>query len=311
MQEDTDSPPVEGLSGTMNLSNRHQLQLSTGQAPDYPRWWRSTLVLGFAFFSLVSSTCYHDNGNIALDDIPCNSSAIGTTHCCQNYATCLTTGLCMLSIDTSFNTGSCTDQSWSAGTSCFRKCPGSLGALNTLYRCDSNEWCCSEGGNTTSCCQDPGVQLFSPTSAPDTSLVMGGEAWAPGYTLAPVSAVQSSEPPANSSVAIQESTPVTSSARQTTTSCPGSGNGTMKAGLGAGLGTGLPLCAALAAACILLYRERRINRNTQHRGRPFMLAYPDKDSPPEQSSIPELPSNQPLKELAGGDMRIQLPADYR
>lgn len=267
--------------------------------------WGICLVTYLFLLPSASSTCYRDSGTIAPDDIPCNSSAIGTTHCCQNYAACLTTGLCLLSLDTSINIGSCTDKTWDSSSDCFRRCPGSLGALNTLFRCDQNQWCCSSGGNTTSCCNDPGVELFNPNGVHDASLVMGGQAWAEGYKLVPVTApaaVKAVESTGNStnSSAPAETTAADVCPTSNSTVCPTSNRAVAKAGLGAGLGTGLPLIAALAAMAFFLYRERRINRRLRQSRQSAGVK--------EQDQLHQLSSDLRVWELPGRDLKRELPA---
>ncbi|CAL8577314.1 hypothetical protein XPA_003146 [Xanthoria parietina] len=274
--------------------------------------WKQFLVIYCLLLTCVSSTCYYDSGTIAPEYTPCNVSAIGTTHCCQNGHACLTTGLCMVSWDTSVNTGSCTDQTWDS-PACFRKCPGRLGALNTLYRCDENQWCCSLGGNTTTCCQDPNVDFFELNGANNPSRVMGGSAFIPGYTIAPVAALEASETPRNlSCVSTQSEAPsVSSSALDENASpspevCLASGKDGMKAGLGAGLGIGLPSIAALAALLFFLLRERRINRELRRQNGvvPHMVTHNAKG----HNNPHELYSGFAAAELSNGHCKVQLPA---
>ncbi|KAL8994617.1 MAG: hypothetical protein Q9169_005461 [Polycauliona sp. 2 TL-2023] len=251
----------------------------------------------------VSSACYYDSGSIAPEYTPCNASAVGTTHCCQNGHTCLDTGLCLVSWDTSVNTGSCTDESWDS-KGCFKKCPGSRGALNTLYRCDDNQWCCSLGGNTTGCCQDPNVETFEVNGNGDPSRVMGGSAFVRGYTIAPIAALETGEPKNELSPA----------SNQTGEVCSTSGDDTMKVGLGAGLGIGLPLTAALATLLFFLLREKRINRELRRNtGVPNMTGnYASNDNARNQNatghkSSHELDSGFGAAELPN-DNKVQLPA---
>ena len=271
--------------------------------------------------SYVSSTCYFESGIVAQDFVACNASTVGTTHCCQNNWTCLDTGLCMVSWDTSVNTGSCTDRSWES-TDCFRRCPGALGALNTLYRCDDNEWCCSSGGNTTSCCQDPSVYLFELNGQNNPSRVMGGSAFVPGYTIAPIAALEAAETRSNLSCPSNESDgpSISSNASGQSASpspaiCSASSDDMMKTGLGAGLGIGLPLIAALATLLFFLIREKRINRELrQNTGVPFMTTHDERNhgarhsNTNEQHNVHELFSDPATSELPSGGGKVQLPA---
>ena len=101
------------------------------------------------------------------------------THCCDFGAgqTCISNGLCLVNWDSSLNTGACTDSSW--GTSaCFQDCP----QFSTPYRCNNNNWCCSNGGNIISCCNDRNVAL---NQIPDLALVQNGSAFIANWTMAP------------------------------------------------------------------------------------------------------------------------------
>ncbi|KAL8777602.1 MAG: hypothetical protein Q9213_007788 [Squamulea squamosa] len=294
---------------------------------DLAHGWKPLFMIYTLLLPYVSSTCYFDSGTIATTHIPCNVSAVGTTQCCQHGAACLTTGLCMLSYDSSFNTGSCTDKSWNS-QQCFRMCPGNRGALNTLYRCDENLWCCSSGGNITSCCQDPNVELFKPNSVNGPSLVMGGEAWAPEYTIAPVAAlnaVGTSKNPTSGPSQLPSPLPDASSTSNNTAVNPKSSpseppspspdasstsnNAAMKAGLGAGLGAGLSLVTALSIMLFFLRRERHINRKLRQsqeasslKEQKFIRESKGQDFPRELDSDPVPP------ELSSANVKFQLPA---
>lgn len=216
-----------------------------------------------------TQTCYYLDQTVEPTHIVCNASAQFSL-CCQQGATCLTSGLCFSQWDTSINTGSCTDPT---GTdhSCFQQCP-SLGfdhGFHTLYRCNDNKWCCSIGGNETSCCNDGDVELFPLRYV---AAVMGGTGFLTGFTIAPVDLVEqannkstvttssaASSTPDPTSTNTQSSS--TAAAPTHTASPSPSDDETLKTALAAGLGVGLPLLAALLVALFFLARSHKNNKN--------------------------------------------------
>ena len=100
--------------------------------------------------------------------------------------------------------------------------------MDTLYRCDDNQWCCSLGGNVTSCCQDSstGRNLFRLPQTP--AQIQNSTALAPGLTIARTEQLQSPAP-----------------------------NSTVKIGVGIGVGILFPLLAVLIGALFQLSRVKR------------------------------------------------------
>ena len=139
---------------------------------------------------------------------------------------------------------------------------------NTLYRCTDNNWCCSAGGNTTSCCNDPNVDsvLFNVGHMDITN----GSAWAPGLALGPIAAVQTSLPTSSKSA---QSCPTQTVVRDINSTAQNGGvtlaekddddddNKTKKVGLAVGFGVGVPLLVALSATIFLLWREKRAHQD--------------------------------------------------
>ena len=223
----------------------------------------------FSFFlgrRIQAQTCYYPDQTVETSHIICNASA-QTSLCCQDGAVCLTSGLCFSKWDTSINTGTCTDKTWT-DPSCFQNCPQSTEVdhgFNTLYRCNDNRWCCSTSGNTTSCCNDHDVDLFL---LEEVGAVMGGTGFQTGFTIAPLERLQTSQ----STVATGPSTAAksqslgSSSALSQTQSTALAGqnvdagransSNATETGLGAGLGVGLPLLAGLIVALLVLRRLR-------------------------------------------------------
>ena len=213
-----------------------------------------------------AQTCYYPDQTVETSHIICNASA-EISLCCQDGAVCLTSGLCFSKWDTSINTGTCTDKTWT-DRSCFQSCPQSTTVdhgFNTLYRCNDNRWCCSTSGNTTSCCNDHDVDLFL---LGEVGAVMGGTGFQTGFTIAPLERLQTSQSTVatgQSTAAKSQSTGFSSTLSQTqSTELAGqnvdagraSSTNTTETGLGAGLGVGLPLLAGLIVALLFLRRLR-------------------------------------------------------
>ena len=155
---------------------------------------------------------------------------------------------------------------------------GRTDTQNTLYRCNDNKWCCSFGGNTTSCCQDTddGSNLFQWNQA--FAQIENGTNFAKGYTIAPISALQtnapekqstSQSPPSRSAVStLTAGLSSTATARSVIASSTPSvavdhsnNHEVAKVGAGVGVGVGVPLLLGLGTFLFLWLRERRINRS--------------------------------------------------
>ena len=206
-----------------------------------------------------AQNCYYPDQTIETSHIICNGSAEASL-CCPYGATCLTNGLCFHKWDTSFNTGTCTDKTWT-DPSCFQSClqsPGIDHGFNTLYRCNNNRWCCSTSGNETSCCSDYGVSWFFLKFGD----VMGGTGFKTGFTIAPSETSQPAVALSQSTAATRQdeaSSPLsqsqsTASAGKNVDTGIASASDTTKIALGAGLGVGLPLLAGLIIALLFLRR---------------------------------------------------------
>ena len=233
----------------------------------------SSIVFSLLLWRRIQAQCYYPDHTSEPSDIVCNASA-PVSLCCQNGETCLKNGLCFSEWDTSVNTGTCTDKTWNSST-CFQQCLPSLGidhGIHTLYRCSWNQWCCSTGGNTTSCCNDGGVELFV-LKNPDP--VMGGNGFVAGFMIAPVetqtstSTAQSSALATSSAIDTGPTKSYSSAAAGITTVTPTSYpehntsvSDATKTGLGAGLGVGLPMLAGLTLA-LLFIRRLRSQSNSQ------------------------------------------------
>jgi hypothetical protein len=231
-----------------------------------------------------SSQCYNPDGSeIAYQ--PCFPSD-QKTHCCDVGTTCLSTGLCLVKSDSSFNTGKyslsristkvggiplcrdldfrhlsirwdgvdsshiggCTDPTWNS-VNCFSHCKSSqLGTVSTVYRCSNNNWCCSDGANSTSCCHDPHVKLFK---LGRDAYVQNGTAFIQGYNIAPDRDIIPSSPSSSFNGSLCTATAPAQSFSQVTVT-----------GVGVGLGVGVPLLAAISVLSFLLLQERRRSRNS-------------------------------------------------
>ncbi|KAM0800261.1 hypothetical protein BDR22DRAFT_908739 [Usnea florida] len=228
-----------------------------------------SIVLSRLLWRRSQAQCYYPDSTSEPRDFVCNASA-PVSLCCQNGETCFTNGLCFSQWDTSINTGTCTDKSWMSST-CFQQCLPSHDidhGFHTLYRCNNDQWCCFTGGNTTSCCNDEGVNWFT---MKDPAFIMGGNGVLPGLTIVPVESTQTSTYTAPSSASAISSaidtgpteSPSSAAASNTThTETPYPKDNTIfglatKTGLGAGLGVGLPILAGLTVALLSLRRLRR------------------------------------------------------
>lgn len=154
---------------------------------------------------------------------------------------------------------------------------------DTLYRCNDNNWCCSGGGNTTSCCQDTrdGSNLLK---LPEGTLgqIENGTNFVPGYTIAAISALQtSSAKPSRATTGNGgPSQAVSTSGTKTTQSLLAAtstgivpttpavaannadgGHKVAAVGAGVGVGVGVPLLAALGAVLFLYFREKRLTKD--------------------------------------------------
>lgn len=217
--------------------------------------------------------------------------------------------------------------------------PSALGRTdteNTLYRCNDNKWCCSFGGNTTSCCDDTtdGGNLFQWDRA--VAQVENGTNFAKGLTIAPTSA------PATSSLTSTQPTTSqtgssTSSAVSTVSVQQDASNATctagvlqnasnhdqvVKVGAGVGVGVGVPLLAGLAAFSFLWIREKRINHGlrqdidsnqgsyhgpSKRSGAWYLSATSGSANGPQRSEL-QRPSN--IQQLPGNrhDTNVELPS---
>jgi hypothetical protein len=139
---------------------------------------------------------------------------------------------------------------------CFPHCKSSqLGTISTVYRCSNNNWCCSDGANSTNCCHDPHVKLFK---IGRDAYVQNGTAFIQGYNIALDKDITSTATPSSPSSS--------SNGSQCTATIPAqSSSKVTAAGVGVGLGVGVPLLAAIGVLSFLLLQERRRSRNSSAR----------------------------------------------
>ena len=231
---------------------------------------------------------------------------------------------CYQAEDLSINTGTCTDKTWK-DPSCFQQCPTSADyktpVTNTLYRCDWDYWCCSAGGNVTSCCNDPDVVLFSFRRVTPAA-IYNGSGFASGFTVAPIQALNTqssvftqSSVYTSSCTAVNQPNPIDGplSSAPAIRNCTSSPNHTT-VGIGASLGVGIPLLIALGSISLLLLRERRrsrsltqaINESHQSRNqRPYNCISALKEG---QAGAVELPVVQMEIEMQGSAQYHELPS---
>ena len=209
--------------------------------------------------SLATAACYDRSGTEQIQNlnrsplVPCQSDT-EETHCCAPGETCLSNGLCFVFFDSSLNNGYCANSGWRAP--CSQYC--SQYAFSTLFRCNNNNWCCSEGANVTSCCQD----IATPSKMADQALVLNGTAFAPGVELLAIGAgtVDGYGTGIGNASCAEGAQATTTVVMQPTASCKASSQGssnTMAVGIGAGLGVGLPFLTIILVLAMSLHKERR------------------------------------------------------
>ncbi|KAI4253154.1 MAG: hypothetical protein LQ352_003864 [Teloschistes flavicans] len=142
--------------------------------------------------------------------------------------------------------------------------------VNTLFRCNDNQWCCSEGGNTTSCCDDSNVILFTNPSDAKLAQIYNGSAFASGFTLSQIShsttsAASAATPSATATNQVVCPTPDSNHSNDSSTPAAHKVSPVTKVGVGVGVGVGVPLLAALGATLFLWSREKKRGRDLQQR----------------------------------------------
>lgn len=169
--------------------------------------------------------------------------------------------------NTALSTGLCTDSTWQ-DQACFPRClkPSRRPGPSSLYRCSNDLWCCSNGvANTTSCCQDGGINLF-PITAHAT--VENGSAFLHGYSIAPLASIMTGSIAASPSSSLTHSVTtdvagsVIATASSATASSSADSGAVLATGLYSGLGVGIPLLAVVSVLSFLLMREKRLHRAT-------------------------------------------------
>ncbi|KAK0825045.1 hypothetical protein LTR73_007332 [Friedmanniomyces endolithicus] len=196
-----------------------------------------------------AQTCYFTDGSAAVDDTPCLDTipAGRASPCCSKLDICLTNGYC-LNAGTTFNRGSCTDQTWNSAD-CTHQC------TQKKY---SGIWPCA--GGTFSCQLGNCTETFSIPSGGLTINDATLRALNVSY-----SALAGTAATATSTVTV---TPSSALATSTVTVAPSStaltgdyvSRGTA-AGIGAGIG--VPLLCALVAVSAMLVVEKRRQKNVQ------------------------------------------------
>ncbi|KAK1811679.1 hypothetical protein LTR12_013941 [Friedmanniomyces endolithicus] len=194
-----------------------------------------------------AQTCYFTDGIAAVDDTPCLDTipAGRASPCCSRLDICLTNGYC-LNAGTTFNRGSCTDQTWNS-PDCTHQC------TQTKY---SGIWPCK--GGTFSCQLGNCTETFS---IPSGGLTINDA------TLRALNVSQSAAgtvaTAAASTLTVSPSAPAATS---TVTVAPAALAGdyvSRGAAAGIGAGIGVPLLCALVAVSALLVLEKRRSKNLQ------------------------------------------------
>ena len=118
-----------------------------------------------------------------------------------------------------------------------------------MYRCNNDDWCCSPGGDIDSCC-DSGNSSHLFSLLGNNYQIYNGSAWAPDFTMVPVSALANVTAVTTSTMVI-----ATSIIKQTTVHSDA--HKATKIGVGVGFGVGMPLFTALIGVWVLLIKEKR------------------------------------------------------
>lgn len=198
---------------------------------------RPLLFLITLLISTVSAqTCYFVNGDVATDDVPCNTTAT-TSICCSKYDICLSNGLCYLqgSNGPSFSRGSCTNKNWPGACADAKPCEShnpqtGFRVVNAL----ENQYCC---GSVTS------IDSSNINCADDRAFYV-----APGTVIPGVAALNAS----NSGNIADNSTD-----NSTDGDNSGSSSDDKSTRLAIGLGLGIPLGIIAGSALIWGAWERK------------------------------------------------------
>jgi hypothetical protein len=87
-------------------------------------------LLSIVLSVVIAKDCFHPDGSVASDHLPCRGDDVVNTHCCPFGSACLANGLCLLEEDSSLATGSCTDKVWKE-PACFKTCFAGKSKLRT------------------------------------------------------------------------------------------------------------------------------------------------------------------------------------
>lgn len=208
----------------------------------------------------LSQTCFWPDGDLALDNFPCNPSA-DASFCCQVGSICSTNQLCIDEYGT-YRRGSCTDASWDSA-SCPKFCTTEVngthsdaGSYEDLLYCGTGDTstnfvaCCGDPGNyyTCDCATTPHITL-GPLKEYTTISTSATAAGSSGTSVASSSAATTqslvaSQSSTHSSSAVPTATPLQSH--------------TLSTGAIAGVAIGVVVAVAIIAILgFLLWRTRR------------------------------------------------------
>ncbi|KAL8957213.1 MAG: hypothetical protein Q9183_006116, partial [Haloplaca sp. 2 TL-2023] len=137
--------------------------------------------------------------------------------------------------------------------------------VNTLFRCTDNFWCCSNGGNTTSCCNDPAVRLFEVPQINGRAQIYNGSAFAPGFALERIASSDAPETDVQDTSGGGDACPATDGGADSCPNTSSNNDEVTKLGVGVGLGIGVPLLAAFGTALFLLSKEKKRSREFERR----------------------------------------------
>ncbi|ODM23380.1 hypothetical protein SI65_00969 [Aspergillus cristatus] len=134
--------------------------------------FRRLLLITLLISTVSAQTCYFVNGNVANEDVPCNTTAPIST-CCNKNDICLSNGLCYLqgSNGPSFSRGSCTNKDWLGVCANAKPCQSHTNETgHRVVNALENQYCCgsvtSIDSSNVNCAEDRAFYVSPGTVIP-------------------------------------------------------------------------------------------------------------------------------------------------
>nr|POE66167.1 hypothetical protein CFP56_54429 [Quercus suber] len=220
------------------------------------------MVLSLIALPIKAQTCYYPNGDIALDDIPCNATTSESTCCGPTYA-CLSNNICMETSLTPGSSGSTTyipARDDTAGGEGIAKCPDTK--FDLYYCIDGAPSNCSVYENILSFTgkrfSSAFLNIFS-----DTHHVLWYYTGSPTIVRNPAASSTSSRTSLSTTMIISDTSTLlpsssTTALAATTSMSSASTKDTMSTAVGAGIGVPLGLIALATIVYLTLrYKGKR------------------------------------------------------